>query len=109
MKTFNDVIENLINTNQKLVDGEIDVEIDYESNNEIGELSEKDAGESTAKIEVCPMFNAEKFIEKTILNLQKEVQRKALIAFSGRVDSTVCAVLVNKAIGEVETFRQAFA
>jgi len=46
------------------------------------------------------MFNAEKFIEKTISNLQKDIQRKALIAFSGGVDSTVCAALVNKAIGD---------
>jgi GMP synthase (glutamine-hydrolysing) len=46
------------------------------------------------------MFNAEKFIEKTIPNLQKDIQRKALIAFSGGVDSTVCAALVNKAIGD---------
>lgn len=46
------------------------------------------------------MFNAEKFIEKTILSLQKEIQGKALIAFSGGVDSTVCAALVNKAIGD---------
>ena len=43
------------------------------------------------------MFHAEKFIEKTILNLQKEIKGKALIAFSGGVDSTVCAALVNKA------------
>jgi GMP synthase (glutamine-hydrolysing) len=46
------------------------------------------------------MFNAEKFIEKTISHLQKDIQRKALIAFSGGVDSTVCAALVNKAIGD---------
>jgi GMP synthase (glutamine-hydrolysing) len=46
------------------------------------------------------MFNAEKFIEKTISNLQKELKGKALIAFSGGVDSTVCAALVNKAIGK---------
>jgi GMP synthase (glutamine-hydrolysing) len=46
------------------------------------------------------MFNAEKFIEKTIQNLQKDIQKKALIAFSGGVDSTVCAALVNKAIGD---------
>ena len=64
------------------------------------ELSEKDAGESIVKIEVYQMFNAEKFIEKTISNLQKDIQRKALIAFSGGVDSTVCAALVNKAIGD---------
>ncbi|MFH1102012.1 MAG: glutamine-hydrolyzing GMP synthase [Methanobacteriota archaeon] len=46
------------------------------------------------------MFNAEKFIEKTIQSLQKEIQGRALIAFSGGVDSTVCAALVNKAIGD---------
>ena len=46
------------------------------------------------------MFNAEKFIEKTISNLQKDIQRESLIAFSGGVDSTVCAALVNKAIGD---------
>jgi GMP synthase (glutamine-hydrolysing) len=45
------------------------------------------------------MFNAEKFIEKTISSLQKDIMGKALIAFSGGVDSTVCADLVNKAIG----------
>jgi GMP synthase (glutamine-hydrolysing) len=46
------------------------------------------------------MFNAEKFIEKTIVSLQKEITGKALIAFSGGVDSTVCAALCNKAIGD---------
>ncbi|MBN1860150.1 MAG: glutamine-hydrolyzing GMP synthase subunit GuaA [Candidatus Thermoplasmatota archaeon] len=46
------------------------------------------------------MFNAERFIEKTIVTLQKELKGKALIAFSGGVDSTVCAALVNKAIGK---------
>jgi len=45
------------------------------------------------------MFKAEKFIEETIELLKKQVLDKALIAFSGGVDSTVCAVLVNKAIG----------
>jgi len=45
------------------------------------------------------MFNPEKFIEKTIPLLQKDIQGKALIAFSGGVDSTVCAALVNRAIG----------
>jgi GMP synthase (glutamine-hydrolysing) len=44
------------------------------------------------------MFNAEKFIEKTISTLQKEIRGKALIAFSGGVDSTVCTTLVKKAI-----------
>ena len=45
------------------------------------------------------MFNPEKFIEKTISLLQKDIQGKALIAFSGGVDSTVCAALVHRAIG----------
>ena len=46
------------------------------------------------------MFHAEKFIEKAVSNLQNEMKWKALIAFSGGVDSTVCAALVNKAIGK---------
>lgn len=45
------------------------------------------------------MFKAEKFIEETINNLKREISGKALIAFSGGVDSSVCAVLANKAIG----------
>ena len=45
------------------------------------------------------MFNAEKFIKETIGKLRKELTGKTLIAFSGGVDSTVCAALVNKAIG----------
>ena len=45
------------------------------------------------------MFNAEKFIEKTVIELQEKIEGKALIAFSGGVDSAVCADLVNKAIG----------
>ena len=46
------------------------------------------------------MFDADKFIEKTIPKLQEEIKDKALIAFSGGVDSTVCTALVNKAIDE---------
>ena len=46
------------------------------------------------------MFDAEKFIEKTVVQLKKDIDGKTLIAFSGGVDSTVCATLVNKAIGK---------
>ena len=46
------------------------------------------------------MFDAKKFINETIEKLKNEVTGKALIAFSGGVDSTVCAALVNKAIGK---------
>jgi len=46
------------------------------------------------------MFNAEKFIKEVTQTLAKEITGKALIAFSGGVDSTVCAALVNKAIGD---------
>lgn len=46
------------------------------------------------------MFNAEKFINESVLNLKKKISGKALIAFSGGVDSTVCATLVNQAIGK---------
>ena len=46
------------------------------------------------------MFNAERFIDETTARLKEGVSGKALIAFSGGVDSTVCAALVNKAIGK---------
>lgn len=46
------------------------------------------------------MFKAEKFIDETTVKLKEENSGKALIAFSGGVDSTVCAALVNKAIGK---------
>jgi len=46
------------------------------------------------------MFNAEKFIEQTTLTLTRDIKGKALIAFSGGVDSTVCAALVNKAVDD---------
>lgn len=45
------------------------------------------------------MFNAQQFIKETTTQLQHQIQGKTLIAFSGGVDSTVCAALVNKAIG----------
>ena len=46
------------------------------------------------------MFHADKFIEKAVSSLQGEIKGKALIAFSGGVDSAVCAALVNKAVGK---------
>jgi len=46
------------------------------------------------------MFNAEKFIKETVSKLQNEINGRVLIAFSGGVDSTVCAALINQAIGD---------
>ena len=45
------------------------------------------------------MFKAEQFINENVEDLKKTVKGKALIAFSGGVDSAVCAELVHKAIG----------
>jgi len=46
------------------------------------------------------MFNAEKFIEQEIKKLTDDVKGKSIIAASGGVDSTVCAAIVSKAIGD---------
>jgi len=46
------------------------------------------------------MFNAEKFIEDEIKKVRAEVKGNAIIAASGGVDSTVCAALVSRALGE---------
>ena len=46
------------------------------------------------------MFDAENFIEESVEQLKREVKGKSLIAFSGGVDSTVCAALINKAVGK---------
>lgn len=46
------------------------------------------------------MFNVERFIDEIVTKLKDDIDGKALIAFSGGVDSTVCAALVNLAIGE---------
>ena len=46
------------------------------------------------------MFNANKFIKEIVEKIKNDVKGKALIAFSGGVDSTVCAALVNKAVGK---------
>ena len=46
------------------------------------------------------MFNPDKFIKESIINIKQQIKGKTLIAFSGGVDSTVCASLVSKAIGD---------
>ncbi len=46
------------------------------------------------------MFDPDKFIEQQVTKLREEVKGKAIIAASGGVDSTVCAALVSKAIGD---------
>lgn len=46
------------------------------------------------------MFDPQKFIDQQVKRLQEEVKGKAIIAASGGVDSTVCAALVSKAIGD---------
>jgi len=45
------------------------------------------------------MFDARKFVEETVQKLKESIEGKAIIACSGGVDSTVAAVLVNRAIG----------
>ena len=46
------------------------------------------------------MFDTTQFIKEKTQELSEQVNGKALIAFSGGVDSTVCAALVHKAIGK---------
>ncbi|RLI16298.1 GMP synthase [Candidatus Bathyarchaeota archaeon] len=46
-------------------------------------------------------FNPEKFVEEKIEELKRTIgMEKALVAVSGGVDSTTCAVLTHKAVGE---------
>lgn len=46
-------------------------------------------------------FNPEKFVEKQVEETRRNIgNEKALVAVSGGVDSTTCAVLTRKAIGE---------
>ena len=46
------------------------------------------------------MFNAEKFIEEQVAKVRTDVEGKAIIAASGGVDSTVCAALMSRSIGD---------
>ena len=46
------------------------------------------------------MFKPEIIIDEIVQKLKKDIKGKTLIAFSGGVDSAVCASLVNKAIGD---------
>ncbi len=46
------------------------------------------------------MFNAEAFIDAQVAELQDRISGKAVIGVSGGVDSTVSAILVNRAIGD---------
>lgn len=46
------------------------------------------------------MVNVEQFIEQGIEDIRQNVKDKAIIALSGGVDSSVCAVLAHRAIGD---------
>ncbi len=47
------------------------------------------------------IFDPQKFVETAVAEMKKNIgSEKALVAVSGGVDSTTCAVLTCKAIGE---------
>jgi GMP synthase (glutamine-hydrolysing) len=46
------------------------------------------------------MFDAQKFIDGQVKKIAGEVRGRAIIAASGGVDSTVCAAIMSKAIGD---------
>ena len=47
------------------------------------------------------MFDAEEFIAESIESLKATIDDVAIIACSGGVDSTVAAVIANKAVGNL--------
>lgn len=49
------------------------------------------------------MVKVDKFINESIEKIKKDVKGRAIIALSGGVDSSVCAVLAHRAIGEMLT------
>ena len=46
------------------------------------------------------MFDAQKFIDQQVKKIGEDVKGRAIIAASGGVDSTVCAALVSRAMGD---------
>ncbi|MFA4935850.1 MAG: glutamine-hydrolyzing GMP synthase subunit GuaA, partial [Candidatus Methanoperedens sp.] len=49
------------------------------------------------------MVKVDKFIAESIQKIKKDIKGRAIIALSGGVDSSVCAVLAHRAIGEMLT------
>lgn len=49
------------------------------------------------------MVKVDKFIHESVEKIKKDVKGRAIIALSGGVDSSVCAVLAHRAIGELLT------
>ncbi|MCE8423357.1 MAG: 7-cyano-7-deazaguanine synthase, partial [Candidatus Methanoperedens sp.] len=49
------------------------------------------------------MLKVNKFIHESIEKIKKDVNGRAIIALSGGVDSSVCAVLAHRAIGQLLT------
>jgi len=49
------------------------------------------------------MVKVDKFIHDSIEKIRKEIKGRAIIALSGGVDSSVCAVLADRAIGDMLT------
>jgi GMP synthase (glutamine-hydrolysing) len=49
------------------------------------------------------MVKVDKFIQDSIQKIKKDIEGRAIIALSGGVDSSVCAVLAHRAIGDLLT------